>query len=86
MITLTPRQTQIVDCLLKGMSNKEIARVLGIAHGTVKVHIHLVFEKLADLGITSRGKLVAHYRDGRLINLTADTPAPEPAPRPPRPQ
>jgi DNA-binding NarL/FixJ family response regulator len=35
---LTPRQRQILPLLAKGMSNKEIARVLKIAEGTTKIH------------------------------------------------
>ena len=53
---LTTRQQQIVELLKQGMSNKEIARELGIAAGTVKVHLHEMF---ARLGTTSRGKLVS---------------------------
>jgi DNA-binding NarL/FixJ family response regulator len=37
-LKLTRRQTEILPLLAKGMSNKEIARELGIAEGTAKVH------------------------------------------------
>jgi len=53
---LTTRHKQIVELLKQGMSNKEIARELGIAAGTVKVHL---YEMFARLGVTSRGKLVS---------------------------
>jgi len=53
---LTTRQQQIVELLKQGMSNKEIARELDIAAGTVKVHLYEIF---ARLGVTSRGKLVS---------------------------
>lgn len=43
MSELTARQRQIVAVLAQGMSNKEIARMLGISDGTVKVHLHQIF-------------------------------------------
>jgi DNA-binding NarL/FixJ family response regulator len=43
---LTPREREIVELVAVGMSNKEIARALGIADGTIKVHLHRVFDKL----------------------------------------
>jgi FixJ family two-component response regulator len=47
MSELTARRRQIVAVLAQGMSNKEIARMLGISDGTVKVHLHQIFERLA---------------------------------------
>lgn len=44
--SLTPRQREILQCLSKGLSNKEIARALGISDSTVKVHMHGLFERL----------------------------------------
>lgn len=37
-LKLTPRQHEILPLLAQGMSNKEIARSLGIAEGTTKIH------------------------------------------------
>jgi two-component system, NarL family, nitrate/nitrite response regulator NarL len=54
---LTRRQLQIVKLLKTGASNKEIARALNISDGTVKVHLHAIFEKL---GVTNRAKLIAY--------------------------
>jgi two-component system nitrate/nitrite response regulator NarP len=54
MATLSKRQRAIVGLILQGMRNKEIAGELGIGEGTVKVHLHSIFEKL---GITSRMEL-----------------------------
>ena len=53
---LTRRQLQIVQILKTGASNKEIAQVLGICDGTVKVHLHSIYEKLE---VAGRCKLIA---------------------------
>ena len=39
---LTPRQTEVVQCLAEGLSNKQIAYRLGLSEGTVKIHITLL--------------------------------------------
>ena len=43
---LSPREREIVDWMRTGMSNKEIARKLGISDMTVKTHAHNIFHKL----------------------------------------
>jgi len=43
---LTPREIQILGCLAAGGSNKEIARELGLAESTVKIHIQHILRKL----------------------------------------
>lgn len=43
---LTPRETQVVALLRRGMSNKRIATTLGISVATVKNHVHRVLQKL----------------------------------------
>jgi DNA-binding NarL/FixJ family response regulator len=55
---LTDRQTQVVDLLRSGFSNKEIARRLSISEGTVKLHLHAIYRKL---NISTRGKLIASF-------------------------
>ena len=44
--SLTEREDAILRCLAGGMSNKLIARELGIAEGTVKVHVKHLLRKL----------------------------------------
>ena len=43
---LTPRQRDVFELIVQGMSNKEIARSLQLAEGTVKIHIKALFAKL----------------------------------------
>lgn len=43
---LTKREEQIVEFVLRGLSNKEIAAELHVAAGTVKNHVHHILEKL----------------------------------------
>ncbi len=44
---LSPRERSILDFIGQGQSNKEIARVLGIAPETVKSHVKNMFAKLS---------------------------------------
>ena len=53
---LTFRQNQIVTLLKLGSSNREIARVLGVSEGTIKVHLHRIFQRL---GVANRTQLAA---------------------------
>jgi two-component system nitrate/nitrite response regulator NarL len=54
--SLTGRQRQIMHLVAMGLSNKEIGRRLNIADGTIKVHLHNIFDKLE---ITNRTALAA---------------------------
>ncbi|EKT60339.1 two-component system response regulator NarL [Providencia sneebia] len=46
MLSLTPRETNILDLISQGLSNKMIARKLDIAESTVKVHVKHLLKKL----------------------------------------
>ena len=52
---LTPRQTDVLGCLLRGMSTKHICRELGLSEGTVKSHTVAIFRAL---NVTSRAQVV----------------------------
>jgi two-component system, NarL family, nitrate/nitrite response regulator NarL len=43
---LTPREVELIRMVAEGLRNREIAERLGIAEGTVKVHLHNVYKKL----------------------------------------
>lgn len=53
---LTPREIEILTAIGEGLSNKEVARRLGISAHTVKFHLEAIFEKL---GAGSRAEAVA---------------------------
>ena len=40
---ISPRQRDVLACVRRGLSNKEIARELDIAEGTVKIHLAALF-------------------------------------------
>jgi RNA polymerase sigma factor (sigma-70 family) len=46
LMALTDRERQIMRLVSEGLSNKEIGRRLNISDGTIKVHLHHVFQKL----------------------------------------
>jgi two-component system nitrate/nitrite response regulator NarL len=45
-MSLTGRETQILDCLVRGLPNKLIARELKMAEATVKCHLKAVLRKI----------------------------------------
>lgn len=53
-VQLTKKEKQILDCICKGLTNKEIARKLFISEQTVKSHCNHLFKKF---GVSSRLKL-----------------------------
>jgi len=48
---LTPRESEVLEQIVSGKSNKEIATELGISEATVKTHINTLLSKL---GVTDR--------------------------------
>ncbi len=63
---LTPRETEILTLIGQGMSNKAVARHLGISVHTVKFHLEALF---ARLGATNRAEAVAKGLLGGVIEL-----------------
>jgi two-component system nitrate/nitrite response regulator NarP len=47
---LTPREREIVRMVSSGMRNRALADQLGISEGTVKIHLHRIYEKLQVAG------------------------------------
>jgi DNA-binding NarL/FixJ family response regulator len=63
---LTPREAEILSLVGQGMSNKAVARELGISVHTVKFHLEALFAKL---DATSRAEAVAKGLRGGVIEL-----------------
>jgi two-component system, NarL family, nitrate/nitrite response regulator NarL len=51
---LTEREQQVAALVCIGLSNKIVARKLKVSEGTVKLHLHRVFQKL---GVQRRAEL-----------------------------
>lgn len=56
--SLSPRESEVLQLLVRGYSYKEIAAALGISIPTVNTHIHRTYDKLH---VQSRGQAVARY-------------------------
>jgi len=57
---LSRREKEILDCLLRGLSNKEIAEQLSISVFTVKNHLRHIYEKMQ---VRSRTDVLLKYRN-----------------------
>ena len=66
MPLLTPREREILGLIGEGLSNKAMARRLGISVHTVKFHLEALFTKL---DATSRAEAVAKGLRGGVIEL-----------------
>ena len=44
--TMTPREAEVANLVSQGLANKVVANQLGIGEGTVKVHLHNIYQKL----------------------------------------
>ncbi len=57
---LTPRQREVLALMAQGKSNKEIAKELGLAAGTVKIHVSSIFKALK---VSNRTRAVIAARE-----------------------
>jgi DNA-binding NarL/FixJ family response regulator len=61
---LSPRQVEVVALLARGLSNKDIARTLGVAPATVKSHVTQVMNAL---GATNRTDAAVRARAAGIV-------------------
>ncbi len=59
-ITFTEREKLIIQLMLEGKTNKEIARSLYMSEGTVKNYVSIVYHKI---GINDRAKAVMYLKE-----------------------
>lgn len=68
---LTAREEEVLVSVVNGLCNKAIGKQLGIAVGTVKSHLKVIFEKL---GVQSRTQAIASaFRRGLLRDPVSQT-------------
>lgn len=57
---LTAREMQVLQMVVAGTRPREAAGRLGVSEGTLKVHLHHIYQKL---NVTTRDQLIVHARD-----------------------
>jgi DNA-binding NarL/FixJ family response regulator len=62
--SLTPRELEIVRMVAQGIGNREAGERLFISEGTVKTHLHAIYEKL---GLKGRVQLATYARENGLL-------------------
>jgi DNA-binding NarL/FixJ family response regulator len=65
-VDLTPRESEVLSSITKGMSNKEIAEELGIAEKTVRIHVSSVLDKM---GARDRTQATIYALQRGLVHL-----------------
>src|SRR3954454_15246891 len=75
---LTDRERQIMRLVSEGLSNKEIGRRLNIADGTIKLHLHHIFQKLDISNRTVLAALVISQSDLHAPSREVDRPGVSP--------
>jgi DNA-binding CsgD family transcriptional regulator len=63
---LTSREREVLEQLAAGLSNRQIARALGISEHTVKFHVSSILGKL---GASSRAAAIRHAMRHGLVTL-----------------
>jgi DNA-binding NarL/FixJ family response regulator len=65
---LSPREIEIMLRVAEGLSNKEVGRQLDISEGTVKMHLHSIYQKIHVNNRTSLANFANAYRDRLAAN------------------
>lgn len=66
---LTKRQKEVVQLLVEGHGNRDIAKKLFITEKTVKNHLFIIYEKL---NVERRSQVVAMYYKGKIKILESE--------------
>jgi two-component system, NarL family, nitrate/nitrite response regulator NarL len=62
--TLTRRQFEVARAAVSGLSNKELAQQLGVSEGTIKNHLHAIYERL---NVDGRLALLLYLKEKALV-------------------
>lgn len=60
--SLSRRETDMLEALSKGLTNRELSRELGISANTVKFHLSNLYDKLS---VKNRAQAIAYYYSSR---------------------
>lgn len=71
---LSEREMEVLECVVKGLSNKEIAALLGISHQTVKNHVTSILRKFS---VEDRTQAVVYALKHGWVHLTTSRPGSE---------
>jgi two-component system, NarL family, nitrate/nitrite response regulator NarL len=63
---LTPRELEVVTCIVEGCSNKDIAKQFAISEETVKRHLSNIFDKT---GVSTRLELALFAISHKLVDI-----------------
>jgi two-component system, NarL family, nitrate/nitrite response regulator NarL len=77
--SLTAREAEIARLVSRGLRNKEIARELHLSEGTVKMHLHHIYDKLQLGGRTQLALSIAGACAQMPVSGNETVPAREPA-------
>ena len=62
MQSLSRRETDMLEALSRGLTNRELSRELGISANTVKFHLSNLYDKLS---VKNRAQAIAYYYSSR---------------------
>ena len=65
-LELTPRESEVLSCITRGYSNREIAEELGIAEKTVRIHVSSLLDKM---GARDRTQATIYALQRGLVHL-----------------
>lgn len=68
-MNLSRRQIEVLKTLQSGLSNKEIARSLGLSEATIKIHVSHLMRKF---GVANRTQVAVLSRQGSTLGPTAN--------------
>lgn len=71
---LSEREMEVLECVVQGMSNKEVAGLLGISHQTVKNHVTSILRKF---GVEDRTQAVVYALKHGWVQLRRSNLRPE---------
>ena len=71
---LSEREMEVLECVVQGKSNKEIAGLLGISHQTVKNHVTSILRKF---GVEDRTQAVVYALKHGWVQLKNSNLKPE---------